>query len=532
MLDFITTRTVYQEWPGATRTTVLVFPHGGMGDRVNLEALLRSELLERRDADRIIMVIPYHAGEYDAHSYPCRADEVWVAQEMGTARQAGEAIAQVVADWFPASELRLLGYFDIEDGIPKPPWNRRPYPRLGELASQGIFPRYPLKARGRWEAATLLAAAGWDPRRPLLAVHARQACAHTPGEPGKNPDLAAMADLLAGLRADTGAQFLILAGKEDLPSVLRPYTLMPIPYDDSLVLAASLLSLCDAFVGGDSGPGHLAAAVGCPIVSIRPPADTWAFGPFAPPERLRVIQGWREPGLDGVAFDPEAARAALLPFLPRDQPLAADAEVQGVPDLPWGTILGLAECPPGTQARIRNGEVAGFSQALEGLLYLLDRGLALAWETAEGADAGYAQACRGRIAPGLVHLFTFLVPPPADPEAKLPCEGLLRAQPWRVAPWLPEGSQLPPAELLLALYRQRPLRPWMQLDAPRAEPALAAFLTTLAGAGLELRLTPSPGLAALVAGLAPEVQACVRVAPPVVMELPGFSLRVAAEVAP
>ncbi|MBI4300691.1 MAG: lipopolysaccharide heptosyltransferase II [Chloroflexi bacterium] len=44
---------------------------------------------------------------------------------------------------------------------------------------------------------------------------------------------------------------------------------------------ASLYSLCSLFVGGDSGPLHLAEAVGTPVVALFGPTDPAIYGPLA-----------------------------------------------------------------------------------------------------------------------------------------------------------------------------------------------------------------------------------------------------------
>jgi heptosyltransferase-2 len=51
-----------------------------------------------------------------------------------------------------------------------------------------------------------------------------------------------------------------------------------------------VLSRCDLLLANDSGPMHLAAAARTPVVAIFGPGDPSVFGPYGPPERLRVIQ--------------------------------------------------------------------------------------------------------------------------------------------------------------------------------------------------------------------------------------------------
>ena len=60
------------------------------------------------------------------------------------------------------------------------------------------------------------------------------------------------------------------------------------PETKSLGQLAALLSLCDAFVGADSGPGVLAAAVDTPTVSLFGPKDPAVYAPRHP--RARVVE--------------------------------------------------------------------------------------------------------------------------------------------------------------------------------------------------------------------------------------------------
>ena len=60
------------------------------------------------------------------------------------------------------------------------------------------------------------------------------------------------------------------------------------PQTDSVAQLAALLSLCDAFIGADSGPAVLAAAVDTPPVVIFGPKDPAVYAPRHP--RTRVVE--------------------------------------------------------------------------------------------------------------------------------------------------------------------------------------------------------------------------------------------------
>ncbi len=53
---------------------------------------------------------------------------------------------------------------------------------------------------------------------------------------------------------------------------------------------AAVLQRCDLFIGADSGVMHVAAAAGTPTVAIFGPTNPWAWGPWLPPERYRIVR--------------------------------------------------------------------------------------------------------------------------------------------------------------------------------------------------------------------------------------------------
>jgi ADP-heptose:LPS heptosyltransferase len=58
--------------------------------------------------------------------------------------------------------------------------------------------------------------------------------------------------------------------------------------DASLVDLAALLARCTLYVTGDTGPMHLAAAVGTPVVAVFGPSDPRRYAPLV--QHRRVVQ--------------------------------------------------------------------------------------------------------------------------------------------------------------------------------------------------------------------------------------------------
>jgi len=125
------------------------------------------------------------------------------------------------------------------------------------------------------------------------------------------PGFAALARRLR----ETGRPLVTLAGPAD-HAVVRSLLDAGVVRDDSVARdwtlpeIAALLGHARAAVGNDSGPTHLAAAVGCPTVAIFGPTDPAVWAPVG--AHVAAIDGHADgaawPGLERV----EAALGALL----------------------------------------------------------------------------------------------------------------------------------------------------------------------------------------------------------------------------
>ena len=97
------------------------------------------------------------------------------------------------------------------------------------------------------------------------------------------------------LASETGAAVLLTGAAGDRAVVGRARAVLPpgVPVVDavgtaSLVDLAALLAHCRLYVTGDTGPMHLAAAVGTPVVAVFGPSDPRRYAPLV--ARRRVLQ--------------------------------------------------------------------------------------------------------------------------------------------------------------------------------------------------------------------------------------------------
>jgi heptosyltransferase-3 len=140
-----------------------------------------------------------------------------------------------------------------------------------------------------------------DPRGPLVACH--------PGASSANKcwplqEFAAACDLL---QSELGARVLLLGGAREAPALSALRSMMRseperVLETHSVAELAATLAHADLFFGHDSGPMHVAAAVGTPVVAL--------FGASPPPQ-------WRPLEVDSAVLRPSMPCTCPFPGLCR-----------------------------------------------------------------------------------------------------------------------------------------------------------------------------------------------------------------------
>ena len=205
-----------------------------------------------------------------------------------------------------------------------PPGDRRHVSRhlLETLAPLGTVPMEMPHARlgvadpDRREAEAWLAARG---------IRRAEAVVLQPGAGSPAKAWPGFATLARRLR-EGGVPVVALAGPADVDVVAGLLESGGLDEDQlardwPLARVAALLSLARAAVGNDSGPTHLAAAVGCATVAVFGPTDPAVWGPIGP--RVRVVGGearnspWADASIDRVSAALQALLVAEDPPAPR-----------------------------------------------------------------------------------------------------------------------------------------------------------------------------------------------------------------------
>jgi len=161
----------------------------------------------------------------------------------------------------------------------------------------------------RAEAETVLRSLGIQGLEPLIVVHpgsgnltTRWAWARFAESLGIVCAKQPLTVLVVG--ADELAEWPVL----DLPAPSRAVLL---EHSLSIACLAALLASADVFLGNESGPSHLAAAVGTPaVVPFLSGNDPQRWGPTGPCGRAVV-------GGTGIGPEPESVAQAILDILAR-----------------------------------------------------------------------------------------------------------------------------------------------------------------------------------------------------------------------
>jgi lipopolysaccharide heptosyltransferase II len=158
---------------------------------------------------------------------------------------------------------------------------------FGAPAPRAEPPPLRLPDAARREAAALLGALAARAAGPLVGVHP---CG---GRPIKQWDADRFGDVAARLARERHATIVLTGADADRPIADAVRAALPpgAPLVDlvgraDLERLAAVLARLDLLVTGDTGPMHLASAVGTPVVAIFGPSDPARYAPLGSPARI------------------------------------------------------------------------------------------------------------------------------------------------------------------------------------------------------------------------------------------------------
>lgn len=153
---------------------------------------------------------------------------------------------------------------------------------LGSSPSVAADKSFNLPESSRREAEAMLAGR----RRPLVAMHVAG------GRPVKQWDPDRFASVARALVTSRDATIVLTGGAGDRALVDRVLSVLPVNHvvdastASGLLAVASILERCDLMITGDTGPMHLAAAVGTPTLAVFGPSDPVRYAPRGPRDRV------------------------------------------------------------------------------------------------------------------------------------------------------------------------------------------------------------------------------------------------------
>jgi lipopolysaccharide heptosyltransferase II len=108
--------------------------------------------------------------------------------------------------------------------------------------------------------------------------------------------------LVQRLVCELDAEILLIGGADDKTLTQALVDGLAVATDQVIDLAGTMsfgelgaqLEACSLFIGNDSSPMHLAAAVGCPVIAIFGPTSPREYGPY-PPHDPKHIAIWHHP---------------------------------------------------------------------------------------------------------------------------------------------------------------------------------------------------------------------------------------------
>nr|BBH94877.1 ADP-heptose--LPS heptosyltransferase [Thermogemmatispora argillosa] len=180
------------------------------------------------------------------------------------------------------------------------------------LRPEDRWPRLYVDPQARQEVATLLkrldpVGALPDQEQPAALQARPLVVCHVASHNGyaKRWPIPYWARLLTGLAREAQARLVLTGASGDLPLIMavlqrleQSTPVLNLAGQTSLPQLAALMQMADLVISGDSGPMHIAAATGAPLIAIHGPTDPALSGPVSPQATVLRSGIWCSPCYD------------------------------------------------------------------------------------------------------------------------------------------------------------------------------------------------------------------------------------------
>ena len=163
------------------------------------------------------------------------------------------------------------------------------------VTSTDRIPHLPVNPQAQQQVEQLLQQEGIQANKTLIACHVSS----NNGQSKRWP-IPYWATLIDRLVREDGIQVVLTGAPDDMPLVTEVIHRTHVHVSNlagktSLTQLAALYQRADLLVTGDSGPMHIAAAVGTPLIAIHGPTDPALSGPISPKATILCSDIWCSP---------------------------------------------------------------------------------------------------------------------------------------------------------------------------------------------------------------------------------------------
>lgn len=343
-----------------TGNSVLAVRVGRAGDMVMITPALRAILARHPEAD--LHLLTSAEGRRVLQGFDARLTRTLVYERRGLAgflkrkriksEIASGAYSHVYCFETNPGYRHLLGGLSGEsrflDADPVPmPFPERCLKLVGETGPEVPWLWLPVSPAGRAAAAAMLAAAGVRAGDFVVGLHPSSSASGKSGLRGREArrrkawplaSFARLALLLADCAARQGLKLRVICdllpqeralGQALVDRSHGVVTLFTEPPDFERYKAT--LARMNLLITPDTGPMHIAAALGTPLVALFSGRDPGDCGPYTDPARYTVLRAeeTERPDLGLAALTPEVVFAAAALFLPDAHEESAPAALVG-----------------------------------------------------------------------------------------------------------------------------------------------------------------------------------------------------------
>ncbi len=286
--------------PSSDESIAFPFIGFGLGDRIVFEVVIRN--YRQQHPEHYVIGVEQEGMMPSMRDYSNPPDEIWVVPVEWHLDRLKSCLTQMLIE-ANISQIRIFKLFMHSWFIECNAIRRqfRLFEVLNQLSKQGDYSTLIVPKQDLYWAQFFLLQHRIPENSPIVAIHIRNYHNH-PGQ-DKNMDFRKYSTLIDMLIEKHNAVCIVVGKDEDNAKIEKKGVIDVSKSSLGLWSTAALIKLSDLYIGTDTGPTHIAAAVGTPIIAVDYPDIH--LGPFAPSEKcLKLIKSEYPTDISGYAGIP------------------------------------------------------------------------------------------------------------------------------------------------------------------------------------------------------------------------------------